>query len=397
MLSRKFHYSALNEEGQLVTGTLEGKNKKEIERLLLEQGLIKQKISSELTMSGFSWNEKNNFEKIINSLSNLLDSGLSITASLDYLITHSNNSVSAKLKELKRNLEDGQKLSYSIRNNFPSVDTFYILLLESAEKTGDLLSALQSISFMIQKNNEFKNNIIAALIYPFFLLIIIGIVLAFIMSFSLPEIVSQLDNEEALPLPTSIIIAVYNFQGNILPLFSLCFVAVLIIKYIQRINSIKKIFDWMFLKIPLINHILFFLIQRSFLQVISYGLKGGISLEETLKLTNQVSKNMYIQNYLQEAEDNINNGLRFSDAVSTLPFLTQEQKYIINIGDESANLSNTFYNLYQKNEKANERNLKLFNKLIEPFIIILLGLVVLILALGIILPSLQLSQGINLI
>ena len=153
----------------------------------------------------------------------------------------------------------------------------------------------------------------------------------------------------------------------------------------------------MFLKIPLINHILFFLIQRSFLQVISYGLKGGISLEETLKLTNQVSKNMYIQNYLQEAEDNINNGLRFSDAVSTLPFLTQEQKYIINIGDESANLSNTFYNLYQKNEKANERNLKLFNKLIEPFIIILLGLVVLILALGIILPSLQLSQGINLI
>lgn len=397
MLSRKFHYSALNEEGQLVTGTLEGKNKKEIERLLLEQGLIKQKISSELTMSGFSWNEKNNFEKIINSLSNLLDSGLSITASLDYLITHSNNSVSAKSKELKRNLEDGQKLSHSIRNNFPSIDTFYILLLESAEKTGDLLSALQSISFMIQKNNEFKNNIIAALIYPFFLLIIIGIVLAFIMSFSLPEIISQLDNEEALPLPTSIIIAVYNFQGNILPLFSLCFVAVLIIKYIQRINSIKKIFDWMFLKIPLINHILFFLIQRSFLQVISYGLKGGISLEETLKLTNQVSKNMYIQNYLQEAEDNINNGLRFSDAVSTLPFLTQEQKYIINIGDESANLSNTFYNLYQKNEKANERNLKLFNKLIEPFIIILLGLVVLILALGIILPSLQLSQGINLI
>ena len=64
MLSRKFHYTALNEEGQLVTGTLEGKNKKEIERLLLEQGLIKQKISSELTMSGFSWNEKNNFEKI---------------------------------------------------------------------------------------------------------------------------------------------------------------------------------------------------------------------------------------------------------------------------------------------------------------------------------------------
>lgn len=231
MLSRKFHYSALNEEGQLVTGTLEGKNKKEIERLLLEQGLIKQKISSELTMSGFSWNEKNNFEKIINSLSNLLDSGLSITASLDYLITHSNNSVSAKSKELKRNLEDGQKLSHSIRNNFPSIDTFYILLLESAEKTGDLLSALQSISFMIQKNNEFKNNIIAALIYPFFLLIIIGIVLAFIMSFSLPEIISQLDNEEALPLPTSIIIAVYNFQGNILPLFSLCFVAVLIIKY----------------------------------------------------------------------------------------------------------------------------------------------------------------------
>ena len=103
MLSRKFHYSALNEDGQLVTGTLQGKNKKEIEQLLLEQGLIKQEINSELTMSDFSWSEKNKFEKIINSLTNLLDSGLSITASLDYLILHSNKSVSAQSQDLKKN------------------------------------------------------------------------------------------------------------------------------------------------------------------------------------------------------------------------------------------------------------------------------------------------------
>ena len=397
MLSRKFHYSALQENGQTLTGTLDGENKNAVKRHLLQQGLIPQKIWTEFDIEGLTWNESKNFEKIMSSLTNLLDSGLSITASLDYLITHSSKKVKGKSQELKKDLEDGKKFSQSVQKNFPSIDTFYILLLESAEKTGDLLSTLQNISFMIQKNNEFKNNAVAALIYPLFLLIIIGFVIAFIMSFSLPEIIAQLDEEASLPLPTTILIAVYNLQEYILPFLFISIVGVFLIKYLQRINSLKKIFDWILIKLPIISHIIFFFIQRSFLQIIAYGLKGGISLEESLKLTNQISRNVYIQIYLQNTEDDINNGLRFADAISALPFLTQEQKFIINIGDESANLSTTFDNLYQKNEKMNERNLKLFNKMIEPFIIILLGLVVLILALGIILPSLELSQGINLV
>ena len=397
MLSRKFHYSALQENGEKVTGTLDGENKNAVKRYLLQQGLIPQKIWIEFDIEGLSWNENKNFEKIMSSLSNLLDSGLSITASLDYLITHSSKKVKSKSQELKKDLEDGKKFSQSVQKNFPSIDTFYILLLESAEKTGDLLSTLQNISYMIQKNNEFKNNAIAALIYPLFLLIIIGFVIAFIMSFSLPEIIAQLDEEASLPLPTTILIAVYNLQEHVLSFLIISIVGIFLMKYLQRINFMKKIFDWSLIKLPLINHILFFFIQRSFLQIIAYGLKGGISLEESLKLTNQISRNVYIQNYLQNTEDDINNGLRFADAISALPFLTQEQKFIINIGDESANLSTTFDNLYQRNEKMNERNLKLFNKMIEPFIIILLGLVVLILALGIILPSLELSQGINLV
>jgi len=397
MLSRKFHYSALQENGQKVTGALDGENKNAVKRYLLQQGLIPQKIWTVYDIEGLSWNENKNFEKIMSSLTNLLDSGLSITASLDYLITHSSKKVKSKSQELKKDLEDGKKFSQSVQKNFPSIDTFYILLLESAEKTGDLLSTLQNISYMIQKNNEFKNNAIAALIYPLFLLIIIGFVIAFIMSFSLPEIIAQLDEEASLPLPTTILITVYNLQEHVLSFLIVSIVGIFLMKYLQRINFLKKIFDWSLIKLPLINHILFFFIQRSFLQIIAYGLKGGISLEESLKLTNQISRNVYIQNYLQNTEDDINNGLRFADAISALPFLTQEQKFIINIGDESANLSTTFDNLYQKNEKMNERNLKLFNKMIEPFIIILLGLVVLILALGIILPSLELSQGINLV
>jgi len=397
MLSRKFHYSALQENGQKVTGALDGENKNAVKRYLLQQGLIPQKIWTVYDIEGLSWNENKNFEKIMSSLTNLLDSGLSITASLDYLITHSSKKVKSKSQELKKDLEDGKKFSQSVQKNFPSIDTFYILLLESAEKTGDLLSTLQNISYMIQKNNEFKNNAIAALIYPLFLLIIIGFVIAFIMSFSLPEIIAQLDEEASLPLPTTILITVYNLQEHVLTFLIISIVGIFLMKYLQRINFMKKIFDWSLIKLPLINHILFFFIQRSFLQIIAYGLKGGISLEESLKLTNQISRNVYIQNYLQNTEDDINNGLRFADAISALPFLTQEQKFIINIGDESANLSTTFDNLYQKNEKMNERNLKLFNKMIEPFIIILLGLVVLILALGIILPSLELSQGINLV
>ena len=153
MLSRKFHYSALQENGQTLTGTLDGENKNAVKRHLLQQGLIPQKIWTEFDIEGLTWNESKNFEKIMSSLTNLLDSGLSITASLDYLITHSSKKVKGKSQELKKDLEDGKKFSQSVQKNFPSIDTFYILLLESAEKTGDLLSTLQNISFMIQKNN----------------------------------------------------------------------------------------------------------------------------------------------------------------------------------------------------------------------------------------------------
>lgn len=393
--TRKYLYSASDSKGLIKSGVITCKNKLEAEQILIQQGLIAESLKLDLAFSVSSLSEKKDFEKIINSIADLLESGLSITAALEYLVINSSNSIRKKTQSIKEGLESGQRFSEAVQNNFKFIELFYILLIESAEKTGDLLKCFKNISLIITKNNEFRSNFIASLIYPSFLLIIIGAVVGFIMSFSLPQIISQFDPSQTLPIPTKIIMGVYQYEKFFIPTVLIFLLLLLILKFMIKINIVKKIFDGIVIHSPILKKIYFFLIQRKYLQILSFSLQGGISLEESLMLTLRVSDNYYFQNYISNAHDDIANGIRFSQAVSALPFLSHEQKFIITIADESSNLTDAFTKLYQKNELSNERSLKLFNKMLEPIIIIVLGGIVMLLALGIILPSLQLSQGIN--
>lgn len=397
MIVKKYHYFAIDEAGNMKSGQIEGSSKIQIEEKLIQQGLIPNKITINYSLKLSLFSEKKIFEKILNSIADLLGSGLSITAALDFLIKNNKNIVAQKAQLIKTDLENGKKFSQSVRGNFLQIDPFYFLLLDSAEKTGDIFSCLKNISFMINKNNEFKENLLASLIYPFFLLLIIGAVVGFIMNFSLPQIISQFENTNNIPWPTKFIITLHNNQNQLLPFIGILTTSMLLLKFASKLEFIKRPLHWLEINTPIIKQLYFFFIQRKFLQILAFSLKGGVGLEDSLNLTSKVSKNLYYQSDIKNCSGEISSGFRFAQSIERLHFLSNEQKFIINIADESNGLPEAFLKLYQKNEMNNERKLKLFNKMLEPSIIILLGVVILIIALGIILPSLELSQGINLL
>ena len=151
----------------------------------------------------------------------------------------------------------------------------------------------------------------------------------------------------------------------------------------------QKFLDIFFIKIPLVKHFIIILSRRTILQVYSIGLNAGLTIQETNSLVIESVSNNKVKNSLISLKENIESGERFSLAIEKTNIFNSTQIASIKIGDETDNLKENFILLKNQFETEISFYLKTISKVIEPLILIIFGIIILILALGIILPVLE--------
>ena len=388
---KNFFYNGINSQGKSIKGNLLAKNKKEALLIVNQKGIIIEKIFTKRNFLSKINIFSDNFEVFVKSLHNLISTGIPLTDALNFISSgQAGNSIQDAGMIIFENVKNGIALHTSIRNYFPNSSNFHLSLISSGEKSGNIEEALYSVSHLIDEDKTKKSELISSLTYPFILLITMLALIFFILEFALPKMLNVMDLNDKMPLATSILIV----SGEILPtliiaVFYIFLIFSILIILRNRLLFLQKFLDLFLIKIPLVKYFIIILSRRTILQVYSIGLNAGLTIQETNSLVIQSVSNNKIKNSLILLKENIESGERFSQAIEKTNIFNSKQIASIKIGDETDNLKENFILLKNQFETQISFYLKTISKVIEPIILIIFGIIILILALGIILPVLE--------
>ena len=394
---RTYLYYGIDVDGSSVSGNLLAIDKIEAENKLHKRGIIVHSIRQKSSFLNIFRNNKRSFEEIINDLSKLLSSGLPITESLEFLASNKTRNRNQEIViNILNNLKDGAELNKAITSQFIGISSFHLALIKSGEKSGKLEEAFTSIAKMIDDDKIKRYEIISSLSYPAILLVVMLALIYFILEFALPRMINTIDLGNNLPIPTKILI----ISGNTIPtiitmIFYLIFILLLSIVLRNRFKNLSKIIDKVFIISPVIKNIITFISRRRILQVFSHGLNGGLSILDTSMIVALSMPNQFLKERILLMIKSIEEGVSFSNAIENIHILSQAEIASIKIGDETDTLPKNFNLICDQFEKSLSITLKTVIKIIEPLIIITFGLMVLILALGIILPVMNSANMVN--
>ena len=388
---KNIFYTGINSQGKNINGNLLAKNKKEAFAILNQKGIIVEKLFIKKNFLTRINLFSDNFEVFIKSLHNLISTGIPLTDALNFISSgQAGNSIQDAGMIIFENVKNGMALHTSIKNYFPNSSNFHLTLISSGEKSGNIEEALYSVSNLINEDKTKKTELISSLTYPSILLVTMFALIFFILEFALPKMLSVMDLNNQIPVATSILI----ISGEVLPSLIIgCFYIVLIFSILiilrNRLLFLQNFLDLFFIKIPFVKNLIFILSRRTILQVYSIGLNGGLTIQETNSLVIESVSNNKIKKSLILLKENIESGERFSHAIEKTKILNSSQIASIKIGDETDNLKENFHLLKNQFEAQISFYLKTISKIIEPIILIIFGVIILILALGIILPVLE--------
>ena len=380
---KNFFYKGIDLNGKEISGYLLAEDKSIAENILNNKGIIIEKIVNHRFFFNYI-KPKNNFEFFIKSLSDLLSSGLPLTDALEFISNgKAGKSIQNEGLNIFEDIKNGNPLHVSMKKFFPNASKFHLSLIITGESSGNLDKTLKLISEMINENKRIKSELISTLTYPVILFFSMLLLLYFILEFALPRMLNVMDLSGKIPLPTAILL----ISGNVLPtviiaIFYLIIFILILIVLKNRVYYFQKFVDKIFLNIPFIKQLIIISSRRVLLQGYTIGLSGGLNISEVSVLVMNSMPNLQIKERIKLLINKIEEGNSFSKAIEDTSLLNAQQVASIKIADETDKIRENF-------ELKLSKTLKSTVKIIEPLILIVFGIIILVLALGIILPVLN--------
>ncbi|NQT95065.1 MAG: type II secretion system F family protein [Candidatus Omnitrophica bacterium] len=256
-----------------------------------------------------------------------------------------------------------------------------------------LRDVLNNIADFLEKEEDVRSKIIAALAYPI-LMLIVGIATIFIlMGFVIPKLADMfIEMGEVLPLPTRILIGFSGFIQSywiMLVIFAGAFIFFIVKS--KSNAAFKKMIDKFKLRLPLAGTLMRDSELARFARTLSTLLKNGVPILYALEITSDVIENEVIKGETLKIHNDVKAGLSLAAAIKKSSSFPQFVVNMATIGEEGGILDKTLLKVARSYEIENDRKIKVLSSLIEPVIILLMGLVVGFIVISMLLPVFQIS------
>jgi len=338
-------------------------------------------------------------EKIffIQNLGIMLKAGISLSRALRTLARQTKNSRFKKIiYDLYHRVEEGQTLTESLRKYENVFSELFINMVEAGEISGKLEDVLKHLYIQLKKEHQLKNKIRGALIYPSVIFVaMVGIGTAMVI-FVVPRLVSIFEGVNMeLPLMTRMLIKVSNnisAHGTVF-LFSLIIFA-FVIRHFLKTKVGKYYWHLFLLKIPIFSPIFKKINLARFARTMSSLLKTDIKIVKSFKITANTLGNVHYKKSLENAAEKIKKGEELHKSLSSYPNLYPEMIIqMIDVGEETGELDNILEELSLFYEEEVEEIMNTLPSIIEPIIILILGLAIGAMAVAIIMPMYSLTKA----
>jgi type IV pilus assembly protein PilC len=393
----KFSYQARSKEGKIERGTIEASSYEAAAALLQKYNIFVISLKEVKTAfpslgAGIFRRKASGRDLAIFSrqLAVMIDSRVPVVQSLLSLAAQTTKAdFREKITRISELVEEGNNLSEAF-SSFPDVfDTFYISLIKSGEASGKISESLYYISNHLERNYDISAKVKGALIYPALVLMVLAVVIIVVMVVVIPKLTIVLqDVGGEIPLMTRMLIGFYNFMiyyGWIMLIAFAGLVAFLV--YYLRTGEGGKVYDKTILKIPFLREFLEKVFLVRFAQNLSTLITAGIPITRALKITKSTIGNFVFRNIVAETEEEVSSGEKISSVLVRYPELIPSFVIqMIKVGEETGKLDKTLMEIVNFYQKDIERAIDAFMTLIEPILIIVLGIVVAFLAISVISP-----------
>lgn len=399
----EFSYNARDSQGTLRTGTVEAASVTAAQEILHAHGLVVIKV---LPVKNISIIEKLNFfgrispkEVVLFSrqLATLINAKIPIVMSLKILQTQvTSKKLQVIIGEIASKVESGDALSAAIVGYPKLFNDMYVNLVHSGELSGSLDESLAYLADQVEKDYDLRSKIVGAMTYPAFIMFALVVVGFLMFIFVLPPMISLLQEQEVeLPFTTKILVFITTFMQNYwwVVLGALVGGGVGTKLYIATPSG-RYFFDYAKLKMPIFSKLVLDIYMARFARNLSTLLAGGIPIVKALDSVADIVGNAVYRDIIFEASTEVKNGKGIAQSLvdrSEFPAIVSQ---MIQIGESTGKLTDILDKLAHFYEKEVESILKVLTTLIEPLIMMLLGLAVAVMVAGILLPIYNLASAV---
>ncbi len=359
--------------------------------------------SKKVSFNLFSFRKKLKSQEIINFAKNLavmIDAGLSVSRALSILQKQSKNkNLIAILEKISTSVNGGETLSKSLEARPDIFSSLFVSMVKAGEESGKLSYSLKIIADQLEKSQNLSSKIKGAMIYPtviMSLMVVIGIVLMVYMVPTLTETFKGLNIE--LPLPTRIIIAISDFlRTNFI--MTIITIIVVVFGFLAglRTKKGKDILDFVTLHTPMIGNMAKEVNAARTARTLSSLISSGVDIISAIGIASNVLQNHYFKNLLDKAAKEVEVGELLSASLSNensnlYPVFVGE---MLAVGEETGKITEMLDNIATYYENEVDQKTKDLSTIIEPFLMILIGIAVGIFAIAMMLPTYSLVNAIQ--
>jgi MSHA biogenesis protein MshG len=391
-----FQYRARNQDGKIVTGELESESKDAVGAELINRGDVPVSIEpvSALTQTWRAFVRRGSVpvdEMVLfcRQMYALLKAGVSITASLVRLSeTTDNKTLKRVLLDVAEGISAGKTLANAMGeypNTFPPV---MLSVIDAGENSGRLDLGFLQLSKYLELESQTRKRIKAALRYPTIVIITVLGALMVINFMVVPAFSSLFASFGAeLPLPTRILISVSNFLLNYwLWLLLVALGGYLSWRYYVATEAGKILKGYLALRLPIVGKILHRIILARFARTFTMILRAGVPIIKGIELAANSIGNLYMQQEFLKMQADIAAGVSLSKAAAKTKLFSSLVLQMLTVGEETGQIDDMLENVAEFYERETEYDLSRLSSMIEPIVLGILGIMVLILALGVFLP-----------
>lgn len=400
-----YEYKALDGRGKEKKGVISAESSRTAQDKLRQKHLYPRTITpvqSRPASSRADWrtrlfNRVNSGDLVITmrQLATLLSAGLPLATCLDsVLLQVQKKGLHRTLAQIRERINEGSSLAAAMEEQRQAFPPTYAAMVRAGESSGTLELVLERLAEFGEQQEALKRKLQSSLAYPVLILLVSLGVIFFLMSYVVPKVTQIfLDFEQALPLPTVILMqisALFQAYWWTLPLLFLA--GMVIIKRMAASRRGRAFLDSWLLRMPLFGSLVHNIVLSRYCHTLGTLLKNEVALLQALKIVRNVVSNSLVQEATDRMIKEVSEGSSLARPMSRDFLFPPTMNQLVAAGEQSGQLDTMFLKAAQNSENFVSNRLTALTSLLEPVMILVLGGIVGFVVLAVLLPIFDMSQ-----
>ncbi len=402
-----FKYKGFDKTGKRVKGTVSASSSEEAGQKLRSSSIYYESLSptKEFSFEAFSKRQMPGemLAMFSKELSSYLNSGMTILTAIRLLENQHEGEKKylSFLNSLKTMIDEGKSLYHALNSQkVYALPEFFIQSLNIAGQSGKMVEVLTNMGNFFSAQNKVKKQVKGAMVYPAIIFTVAIAMTSFLIAFVVPKITEVFeDTDQALPPITQFVLNLSDFLTAYYLHIIIGFVLIVVLFKLAyaKIDAFHRLIDGWLLKVPVLGALIQNHELGRFSYILSLMLSSGVAYAQAVQLSAASFGNTRLKALFDQASNKVLEGNKLSNALQMAKGVKLKRNFMqsLALGEESSEVANILDNISHLYAEENEDKLKLLLGLLEPFMMLFIGVVVGVIVSAMLLPIFTMTQGLK--